>query len=100
MKNLEAIAPRIADARTDIIELLKPLPKPKPIIHVVTCNPPLVVLNCEQKPPPKHEIIIEHEAAPAPAVKEVPVVEKEIPVVEVEEEKPAKKEKKKKKKEK
>jgi hypothetical protein len=48
MKKLEVIAPRITDARTDIVELLKPLPKPKPIIHVVTCNPPLVVMNCEE----------------------------------------------------
>jgi hypothetical protein len=47
MRTLELIAPRISDARTDIIELLKPLPKPKPIIHVVTCNPPLVVIDCE-----------------------------------------------------
>ena len=75
MKKLEVIAPRIADARTDIIELLKPLPKPKPIIHVVTCNPPLVVVDCE-KEPPKHEIVIEQEPPkPEVVVEHVPVEE-------------------------
>ena len=43
MKAMETIAPRIADARSDIVELLKPLPKPKPIIHVVTPKPEVVV---------------------------------------------------------
>jgi len=47
MKKLELIAPRIAAAREDVIEVLKPLPRPKPVIHVVACNPPLVVVGCE-----------------------------------------------------
>ena len=61
MKTLELIAPRIEAAHLDVVELLKPLPKPKPVIHIVTppCNPVLVV-GCS-KPEPKHEIRVEYE---------------------------------------
>ena len=60
MKKLEVIAPKISSARTDVVELLKPLPKPKPVIHVVTCNPPVLVVDCTPKP--EHTVVIQHEA--------------------------------------
>jgi len=60
MKKLEVIAPKIAGAREDVIELLKPLPKPKPVVKIVnvTCTPPHLVLGCTPKKKPEHTVVI------------------------------------------
>lgn len=58
MKKLELIAPAVTSARADVVELLKPLPKPKPVIEVVDCNPPLLVVGCVEHEEPTHHVVI------------------------------------------
>lgn len=66
MKRLEVIAPRIVDARADVVELLKPLPKPDPVVVPVhiTCSPPTLVVGCTA-PEPAHTVIVEEAACPS-----------------------------------